>query len=275
MDSLVSFTHCVTLVSRFEGFAAIVVHHEPYFLGLYDFKMDSLAFNAFTGGTSVSIFRLLLFTLYCLGIITLYWPTWMMCSLVPAHGKVFDYQYWIAVTLIHYPLRMLAVLISLRMLVVLISCCYFHVDQWGSWVFLACFHLDQYIYGIGLHLWMLVLQCSVLWLYLAWVAVYIASPGVCFRSSLSWTSHPMLLSIVPTMVIGCCTQMQGYLVWLPTGFILMTLNSCRTEAWFQLNLYCGWLVTFMLDFFSSVTAAWVVIAKVWGCLLYTSPSPRD
>ena len=238
-------------------------------LCLNDFKMDILAFNDFTVGASVSIFRLFLSNLYCLGITTLlYWPTWMMCSLVPAHGKFFDYHYWIAVTSSHYALRMLFVLSSwyLRN---------FHVDLWGSWVFLACFHLDQCIYVIGLHLWMLVLQCSVFWLYLAWVAVCIAYSGVFSRSSLSWICHPMFLSIVATMVIGCCAQMQGYLAWLPTGIILMTLNSCRTEAWFMLNLYCGWLVTYMLDFFSSITAAWVVIAEVWGPPLFWLSLPLD
>uniref|UniRef100_A0A7C9EKY9 Uncharacterized protein n=1 Tax=Opuntia streptacantha TaxID=393608 RepID=A0A7C9EKY9_OPUST len=194
----------VDWVLIFQGYGLVFSQRRPagsVGLGLNDFKMDILAFNAFTVGASVSIFRLLLFNLYCLGITTLlYWPTWMMCSLVLAHGKCFDYHYWIAVTLIHYSLRMLVVLISwyLRN---------FHVDQWGSWVFLACFHLDQCIYGIGLHLWMIVLQCFVFWLSLAWVAVCIAYSGVFSRSSLSWICHPMFLSIVPTMVIGCCAQM--------------------------------------------------------------------
>jgi len=230
------------------------------------FKMDILAFTAFTAWARVLIFRLLLSNPYCLGSTTLlYWPTWMLCSLVLAHDKFYAYHHWITVTSIYYTLRMLFVLISWYLRIS-------HVDLWGYWVSLACSHLDQCIYVMGLCLWMLVLQCSVFWLFLAWVIMSLAYSGAFSRFSLSWICHPMLHSIFATIVGGSCVQRQGYLVWLTSGITMLSPNSCHTEAWSKLKLYC---VISMLAFFFSITAAWVVIAEVWGPPLFWLSLPLD
>ena len=87
--------------------------------GLFlDFLMiASLALICFTFWVSVLFLRLLLYYLNYLSTTTLLdWPTRMVCSLLLVHLKLFDYHYWISITLVQFTLRLLLVLVILDLI---------------------------------------------------------------------------------------------------------------------------------------------------------------
>ena len=82
-----------------------------------------------------------------------------------------------------------------------------------------------------------------------------------FYKSLMLIAVPIALQNLITVAVSMMdTLMIGQL-----GEVQLSATSIANQLWFMLMVVC----------FGVAGGANVLIAQYWGCLLYTSPSPRD